>query len=249
MHILATFSIKGGVGKTSAAVNLARMCAAEGRRTLLWDLDPQGGASYMLRVKPRAKGGPEGLLARKKRGVARLVRNTAHELLDVLPADFENHRLERLIAEQKKPTKALWRVLRPLWDAQAYDMVLLDCAPSLSLVGESVFYFASALLVPMQPSPLALRAYGQLKRFLREEGLDHIELLPFFCMFDRRRKLHREALEVLERDRAVLRSVIPDSAEVERMSAERAPLLDFAPEGRAAEQFRALWSEIALRLG
>ena len=57
VKIVATYSIKGGVGKTSAAVNLGALAARDGRRTLLWDLDPQGAASFLFRVKPKVKGG------------------------------------------------------------------------------------------------------------------------------------------------------------------------------------------------
>ena len=55
MRVLATYNIKGGVGKTTTAVNLAHLASREGRRTLLWDLDPQAGATYLLQAKPRAK--------------------------------------------------------------------------------------------------------------------------------------------------------------------------------------------------
>ena len=60
MNTLATYNIKGGVGKTASAINLAYLAARDGRRVLLWDLDPQGAASYLLRVRPRVKGGAEG---------------------------------------------------------------------------------------------------------------------------------------------------------------------------------------------
>ena len=66
MKVLASYNIKGGVGKTSTAVNLAYLAAREGRRTLLWDLDPQGAATYLFRVRPRVKGGGRGLVTRKR---------------------------------------------------------------------------------------------------------------------------------------------------------------------------------------
>ena len=64
MRVLAVWSIKGGVGKTTAAVNLAALAAREGARALLWDLDPQGGASFFLRVSPRRKASPRQLARR-----------------------------------------------------------------------------------------------------------------------------------------------------------------------------------------
>ena len=84
MNTLATYNIKGGVGKTAAAVNLAYLAASDGRRTLLWDLDPQGAATYLFRVKPRVKGGGRGLVS-GKRPVDDAVKATDFDNLDLLP--------------------------------------------------------------------------------------------------------------------------------------------------------------------
>ena len=86
-RVLATYNIKGGVGKTSAAINLAYLAARDGARTLLWDLDPQGGSTYLLRVKPKVKGGARKLV-RGKTDIDTPIKGTDHERLDLLPADF-----------------------------------------------------------------------------------------------------------------------------------------------------------------
>src|SRR4051812_8220103 len=86
MRVLATYGIKGGVGKTSAAVNLAAIAAGFGTRTLLWDLDPQGAAGFLLRVKPKIKGGSAGLLAGSS-DLAAAIKSTEVDGLDLLPAD------------------------------------------------------------------------------------------------------------------------------------------------------------------
>ena len=84
MKVYATYNIKGGVGKTTTAVNLAYLAAASGRRTLLWDLDPQASATYLFRVKPRVKGGSRGLVS-GKRPVDDAVKAADYDNLDLLP--------------------------------------------------------------------------------------------------------------------------------------------------------------------
>ena len=87
MKTLATYSIKGGVGKTSAAVNLGALAAADGQRTVLWDLDPQGAASFLFRIKPKVKGGGKRLL--RERDPLAVMKGTDIEGLDLLPADSQ----------------------------------------------------------------------------------------------------------------------------------------------------------------
>jgi chromosome partitioning protein len=86
---VATYSIKGGVGKTSAAVNLGALAAADGLRTLIWDLDPQGAASFLLRIRPKVKGGARKLV-RGGRDPLAVMKGTDIEGLDLLPADFSS---------------------------------------------------------------------------------------------------------------------------------------------------------------
>ena len=163
MRIVATYSIKGGVGKTSAAVNLAALAARDGRRTLLWDLDPQGAASFLLRVKPKVKGGGRKLV-RGRRDPVDVLKGTDVEGLDLLPADFSYRHLDLVLDKSKKPLRGLGRVLASL--ADGYDLAVLDCAPSISLVSESVFDAADLLLVPLVPSTLSVRTLEQLYAFL-----------------------------------------------------------------------------------
>jgi cellulose biosynthesis protein BcsQ len=241
---LATYNIKGGVGKTSAAANLAYLAAADGARTLLWDLDPQGASTYLFRVKPKVKGGGERLV-RGKSNVAKRIKGTDHDRLDLLPADFSYRHMDLALDASKRPTRRLARVLRPI--AADYDYVFLDCPPSISLVSESVFEAADALLVPLIPATLSARTYEQLRDVV---GTDGPTLLPFFSMLDRRKVLHRDVVEQLPREHPdVLDTAIPNAADVERMGLHRTVLEEFAPRGRAARAYRDLWAEIGRRLG
>lgn len=243
-RVLATYNIKGGVGKTSAAVNLATLAALGGARTLIWDLDPQGASTYLFRIRPKVKGGARKLV-RGKTDVEAAIKGTDHEGLDLLPADFSYRHMDLALGEEKRPTSRLAAILAPL--AGDYDYTFLDCPPSISLVSESVFEAADALLVPIIPATLSSRTLEQLHSVLASGGGPRV--LGFFSMADRRKKLHRELMDSLAQEHPdLLKTVIPSSAEVERMGSHRAPLADFAPRSRAALAYADLWAEIRERL-
>lgn len=242
MKVLASYNIKGGVGKTAAAVNLAYVAAQSGARVLAIDLDPQGAASFYFRVKPKVKGGAKGLM-RGKRPLDDLIKATDHEGLDLVPADFRFRNLDLLLDAEKKSNKRLRQLLKPL--ARDYDIVLLDCPPSVSLVSEAVFHAADALIIPLIPTTLSLRTYEQIADFKKEQKLRTLKLLPFFSMVDRRKTMHRGIVEQFPESHAnTLPVVIPYSSVVERMGLERAPLPSFAPRTAAAKAYADLWSAI-----
>jgi cellulose biosynthesis protein BcsQ len=192
VRVFATYNIKGGVGKTATAVNLAYLAAASGARTLIWDLDPQGAATFYFRIRAKIKGGGKKLV-RGRSDLDFLIRGTDFEGLDLLPADFSYRHMDLALEKTKKPTKRLARLLQPL--AAEYDYLFLDCAPSISLVSESVFVAADALLVPTIPTTLSLRTLDQLCRYLDERQRRRPMVMPFFCMIDRRKSLHRRLSE------------------------------------------------------
>jgi len=242
VRVYATYNIKGGVGKTSTAVNLAYLCAASGRRTLLWDLDPQGAATFLFRVKARVKGGGRGLVT-GRRPLDDAVKATDFEHLDLLPADFSYRNMDLELDDAKKRTRRLDQLLSGVSDD--YDVAFLDCPPSVSLVSENVLRAADVLLVPLIPATLSVRTYSQLTRFVADSPKPRPDVVAFFSMADRRKRLHREVIEAIPRDRGrVADTVVPSLALIEQMAERRAPVPVFAPNSRAARVYEELWAEV-----
>jgi chromosome partitioning protein len=247
MRVLATYNIKGGVGKTSAAVNLAYLCAEGGYRTLLWDLDPQAAASYVFRVRPRVKGGGKALI-RGARPLDGAIKGTDFDRLDLLPADFTYRKMDLALNQAKRPTRQLSRLLGPL--AAEYDVIFLDCPPSISLVSENILHAVHLLLVPLIPTTLSERTFDQLTSFIDDLDGHRPEVLAFFSMVDRRKRLHRDIAARLAAERHdIAAAIIPAMTLVEQMSVRRAPVPAFAPRSAAAQHYRELWAEVRGRAG
>jgi cellulose biosynthesis protein BcsQ len=244
MRIYATYNIKGGVGKTTTAVNLASLAAAEGVRTVLWDLDPQGAASYMFRVKPKVKGGGRAII-RGQRTLDDAIKGTDFDNLDLIPADFTYRNMDLLLDKgpEARQNRKLAKLLAPL--ADEYDAVFLDCPPSISLVSENVLHAADVIVVPLIPTTLSVRTLDQLTEFVAGFSGRKPDVLAFFSMVDRRKKLHREIVEELSAKRdGVARTAIPAAAIIENMSVERSPVASFAPSSVSAKAYKELWAEV-----
>jgi cellulose biosynthesis protein BcsQ len=231
------------VGKTSAAVNLAYLAARAGAPTLIWDLDPQGGSTYLFRVRPKIRGGGRRLL-RDAEAAGAAIKGTDHPGLDLLPADFSYRHMDLALDRFKRPTRRLARVLAPL--RAEYEYVFLDCPPSISLVSESVFEAADVLLVPIIPATLSARTFEQLSRVVGGA----CDVLAFFSMLDVRRALHREVMASVRSGYGVtmLGAAIPSDEQIERMGVERDVVAAYAPRSPGAVAYEALWLDVRRRL-
>jgi chromosome partitioning protein len=242
VKIYATYNIKGGVGKTSAAVNLAHLASRSGYNALLWDLDPQGAATYLFRVKPKVKGGSRALV-RGTRSLDDAIKATDFDGLDLLPADFSYRNMDLQLDDMKRPTRRIRQLLRSL-DGE-YDMIFLDCPPSISLLSENVLHAVDTLLVPMIPATLSVRTFDQLVSFVSDFDGRQPQVCSFFSMVDRRKRLHRDLVEHLAAERpGILTTAIPALSIIEQMAVYRAPVTAFAPHSLATQSYEALWDEV-----
>ncbi|MBF0620469.1 MAG: ParA family protein [Magnetococcales bacterium] len=246
MKIYAVYNLKGGVGKTTTAVNLAYLSAMDGARTLIWDLDPQGGTSYYLCVKPAIKGGSKSLV-KKKTDITSYLRMTGYPNLDMLPSDISNREMDHQLRKQKTPDEALEKRVKPL--RGMYDTLILDCPPDLSMVAENVFQMAHVLLVPLIPTTLSLRAYNRLVRFLvKRRSNKRLKVLPFFNQVNLNKPIHQVVTKNVRAKHPIfLQEAVMDSNVIEAMGVKRAPVFTFADKSNEAEVFRRLWAEVKER--
>ncbi len=240
MKAIAVFSIKGGVGKSATAVNLAHAAATSGgRRTLLWDLDSQGAATYLLELTPKSKTKARGALSGDV-DFADLVQSTRYPNLDVLPADRSLRRLEGDLAQSDK-TKMLKKHLKSL--ENDFDRVIIDCPPGLSELADRLFRAVDLVVTPLLPSPLSERALEQLQAELTKTHAGKPPVLPVWSMVDRRKKLHRDTLATYPE-----RLAIPYAAAIEAMAVKRAPIGASLPQSDASRAFASIWSAVEMAL-
>ena len=241
MKTVSVYSIKGGVGKTTTAANLAWAAAQAGHRTLLVDLDPQGASSFYFRVRP-IKGAKATRLLQGGDSLLSGIRASDHEGLDVLPAHMSYRHLDVLLDGMKKSRRRLRRALAAAEDE--YDLVVLDAPPNITLLSENLFEASDLILVPVIPTPLSERTWQQLQDFFEDRGLPRDRLRPFFSMAQSRSRIHKQTMERLRTGSRFLDVVVPQSADIERMAERREPVLVFAPRRVAARACQELCSEV-----
>ena len=248
MRVIAVTGLKGGVGKTSTAVNLAALSAAAGYRTLLWDLDPQGAATYCLDLKPKLRGGASRLIGGGRGGLVAVARHTNIENLDVVPADKTVREIDRVLSLSGKPSRPIRRLLAGTKGSA--DLVVLDCPPGLSSVVEAVASVADLLLIPVIPEPLPLRALERFTEFLTENKVASPKIVaPFLSMIDRRKPIHRRVEAEIRARGGFLGAAIPESSAVARMGEDQIPVVLSSPLSLAASEYRKLWAETSERAG
>lgn len=245
MQSVALTALKGGVGKTSTAVNLAALAAAAGHRTLLWDIDPQAGATACLGVKPKLRGGAQRLLG-GDRDMSGAIRRSSIDRLDVLPGDVSLREADVIVSSNRRPRRSLKRILSAV--ARDYDVVLVDCPPGVGPATEVLVRSVDLLLVPVVPAPLDLRALDRFADVIDDLGAPPELLAPFLSLVDRRKPLHRRLMDEVRTERRFLASAVPVSSAVERMPMEQVPTVIAAPRSLASLALRDLWGEVSDRI-
>jgi chromosome partitioning protein len=242
MKVLSCYSIKGGVGKTATAVNLACYLSTRPMKTLLVDLDPQGAAGFYFGAFQKGKF--EATDSDELReGLERNIQKVAdYPSLDIVPSHLAYRQLDLWLDHMKKSRKQLRKVLLDV--GTGYDVLVLDCPPGITLLSESIFRASDLIIVPVIPTPLSVRTYEQLVAFFDQEELPGNRLVPFFSMVQRRR-IHEEVMsELRARDSAFLSAAIPHSSVIERMGVTFKPILASRSAARPVAAFRELCEEI-----
>ena len=218
MTTIALYNLKGGVGKTASCVNFSYLAAADGFKTLLWDIDPQGSSSFYYKVKPKQHPGIKKLIT-KDAHLESAIMSSDFELLDVIPADNSSKSFDIMLEEMKSSKSRIKSVLKQL-DGE-YDFVFIDCPPGFSALSENIFNAADIVLMPVIPTTLSIRTYNMVKDFFKEKDLDIGKLTCFFTMVDLRKNMHKE-----------------------KMGVHKAPIMEFANSSYASKCYRELWTEI-----
>lgn len=251
-RVIAMCNQKGGVGKTTTTINLAAALADYGRRVLIVDFDPQGAASAGLGINAHELDRTiYTLLMQPRSDVRGAIEPTSVEGLDVLPANIDLSAAEVQLVGEVAREQALARVLRPITDE--YDVILIDCQPSLGLLTINALTAAHGVIVPLEAEFFALRGVALLMETIEKvcDRLNPRLVLDgiLTTMYDGR-TLHSR--EVLERVREgfgdkVYDTVIGRTVKFPDASVATEPITSYAPTHAGAEAYRRLARELVAR--
>lgn len=243
MKIICVHNMKGGVGKTTAAVNLAHLASREGK-TLLWDLDGQGSASYILRTRTSEAAGLTGFLKKKKLKGRHKIIETDYPGLYLFPSHPSNRLFEFRLHRFKHGRKSLSRVAREM--GESFDYVFVDLPPGLHRTHEGILRAADLILVPLVPDSMGVHALEQLAGETR--GLFKGDASPFRIFYSMAIPNRKSQKEIMENPSLlpypVLETFIPQSSLADRMADKRRTLVDLSETKEPVPSFKKLWIEI-----
>ncbi len=247
-RVIAVVNQKGGVGKTTTAVNVAASVAAAERRTLLLDLDPQGNASSGVGVSPRTveRSIYDALIGRAT--LREVMLPTELPALSLIPSKQDLVAAEVELVDDPERTQKLRNLLAELFKKEAFEYVFVDCPPSLGILTINALAAADTVLVPLQCEYYALegltslmatidRVRGGLNTRLEVEGI-------VLTMFDPRNNLARQVADEVKRHFRVFDSVIPRNVRLSEAPSHGKPALLYDVQSKGAQGYLSLAREI-----
>jgi chromosome partitioning protein len=252
--VIAVANQKGGVGKTTTAVNLAACLAAAGQRVLLFDLDPQANATSGVGVE-KVPGASAYQVLLGDGGLLDKIKPTSFERLELIPSEMDLCAADLELARLENHLLRVAQSLQPVRDSGRFDLVLLDCPPSLGILSLNAFAACDGILVPLQCEYYALEGISMMNQVLDQlRGAGVNPRLNIFgvvmTMFDGRTKLSNEVVEEVRKllGAKVFETVIPRTTRLAEAPSFGKPIIYYDKYSSGAAAYQLLTAEILNRL-